>query len=270
MRQPVTASLLHGLVTGSHAEGTTRFAVAALIEDHDRILLIHAGHCWELPTDPVLPAEALTDAVCRTASRVGIDIHDVTAYLGHHDLLAGDAVARTFVFAATTRHPGPGSWRTTPYTCRWAALDDLPHNIGEDILRFVFAAPPVNVDDTGLPPRLPTALRAHSQGLLAAEAAVELLIANRSWLGHHDFLDRYVDITAGQTTDTPMATVDWHAAITALDTAALACSAGEARMLRIAASLAEGIPIDLRDALTGLDANNLDLVAQAIRHTGRH
>lgn len=40
-------------------------------------------------------------------------------------------------------------------------------------------------------------------------------------------------------------------------------------MLRIAASLADGIPLDLRDALTGLDTDNLTLVAQAILHTGR-
>ena len=31
-------------------------------------------------------------------------------------------------------------------------------------------------------------------------------------------------------------------------------------MLRLAASLADGIPVDLRDALVGLDARNADLV----------
>jgi hypothetical protein len=36
------------------------------------------------------------------------------------------------------------------------------------------------------------------------------------------------------------------------------------------ASLAEGIPVDLRDALTGLDGHNAELVCHAVKHaTGR-
>ena len=41
-------------------------------------------------------------------------------------------------------------------------------------------------------------------------------------------------------------------------------------MLRIAASMAEGIPVDLRDALGGLDATNSVLVAQALAHAAGH
>jgi phage terminase Nu1 subunit (DNA packaging protein) len=37
-------------------------------------------------------------------------------------------------------------------------------------------------------------------------------------------------------------------------------------MLKITASLADGIPVDLREALTGLDQHNLDLLVTAIRH----
>jgi len=65
-----------------------------------------------------------------------------------------------------------------------------------------------------------------------------------------------------------MAWVDWPAAVTALATGALVCSSGEARMLRIAASLAAGLPLDLGDTVTGLDTANLDLVVQAIAHAG--
>jgi hypothetical protein len=43
------------------------------------------------------------------------------------------------------------------------------------------------------------------------------------------------------------------------------CSGGEQRMLRITASLADGIPVDLRDTLTGLDDRNLQLLITAIR-----
>jgi len=42
---------------------------------------------------------------------------------------------------------------------------------------------------------------------------------------------------------------------------------GEQRILRLAASLADGIPVDLRHALTGLDDRNIQLMTTAILHT---
>ena len=63
-----------------------------------------------------------------------------------------------------------------------------------------------------------------------------------------------------------MADIDWAAAITALDTGNLPCSGGEQRMLRLAASLADGIPVNLRDALTGIDDHNINLVITAVLH----
>ncbi len=266
MRQPVTAGLLHGLVSGAHAEGYTCLAVAVLVEGDDRVLLVDAGHCWELPSGLVLPGETLDDAVCRTPTAVGIDLDRLTGYLGHHDLIDDGEAVRTFVFAATARHrafrPGP------QHPCRWAPIDDLPDDLDEDLLRFILAAPAVNAYDAGQPQRLPAALRAHARGLLAAEAAVELLIGHRVWLHRNDFVDGYVDTAPCISNHTSNACVDWPAAITALDAGALVCSSGEARMLRIAASLAQGIPVDLRDALTDLDADNLDLVIKAALHIG--
>ena len=41
-------------------------------------------------------------------------------------------------------------------------------------------------------------------------------------------------------------------------------------MLRIAACLADGIPVDLRDALTGLDARNTELVRDAVTRATGH
>ena len=41
-------------------------------------------------------------------------------------------------------------------------------------------------------------------------------------------------------------------------------------MLRLAASLGDGIPVNLRDALTGIDGHGLRLVAQAILHAAGH
>jgi hypothetical protein len=37
-------------------------------------------------------------------------------------------------------------------------------------------------------------------------------------------------------------------------------------MLRLAASLAGGIPVNLRDALTGIDDDGIQLVINAVRH----
>jgi hypothetical protein len=57
--------------------------------------------------------------------------------------------------------------------------------------------------------------------------------------------------------------------IAALD-GSLPCSGGENRMLRLAASLAAGIPVNLRDALTGIDSRGTQLVVQAVLHASGH
>ena len=63
-----------------------------------------------------------------------------------------------------------------------------------------------------------------------------------------------------------MAAVDFEAAACALEAGALPCSGGEGRVLRIAASIAAGVPVDLREAVTGLDENNAVLAAAAVLH----
>ena len=116
--------------------------------------------------------------------------------------------------------------------------------------------------------QLESALRANARGLYTAEAAVELLIAHRTWLHRADFTGRYVETAIGIVDNTPMAFVDWPAAITALDAGQLPASSGETQILHLAASLADGIPVDLRSELTGLDATNNALIVQAVRHAG--
>jgi hypothetical protein len=69
---------------------------------------------------------------------------------------------------------------------------------------------------------------------------------------------------------TAVALVDWPAAVSALDAGRLVCSATEGQMLRIAASIAEGVPVELGAALTGLDEANIVLVAEAVLHAGGH
>ena len=63
-----------------------------------------------------------------------------------------------------------------------------------------------------------------------------------------------------------MAAIDWDAAITALHAGELPCSGGERRVLQLSASLAAGIPVDLRDTVTGLDNDNTARLLVAIRH----
>jgi hypothetical protein len=113
------------------------------------------------------------------------------------------------------------------------------------------------------PDALAAGLRAHAQGLCCLEAAAELLIA-QSWLHRADFTSRFVTVHRSAGGGQPAAVIDWPAVVTALGTS-LPCSGGEQRMLKITASLAGGIPVDLRDTITGLDDRNIQLVTTAIR-----
>ena len=119
--------------------------------------------------------------------------------------------------------------------------------------------------------RLAAALRACARGLHPDEAACELIISHATWLHRGDFSDDFIH-TGISITDasTPMASIDWIAAITALDAGHLPCSGGEGRMLRIAASLAAAIPVSMRDTLVGLDTANSQIVLEAIAHATGH
>ena len=111
---------------------------------------------------------------------------------------------------------------------------------------------------------LTAALRACAAGLYPLEAGVALLISNGTFLHRDDFTSRFID--HGTSGGTPMAAIDWDAAITALHAGELPCSGGERRVLMLSASLAGGIPVDLRDAVTGLDDGNIARLVTAILH----
>lgn len=106
--------------------------------------------------------------------------------------------------------------------------------------------------------------------MFCAEAAVELLIGHRRWLLRGDFVGEFIETFESMETDRSMAFVDWPAAITAVESGAMPSSSSEVQVLRIAASLAEGIAVDLRDTLCGLDAANALLVSQAVLHAVGH
>ena len=111
---------------------------------------------------------------------------------------------------------------------------------------------------------LTAALHACAAGLYPLEAGTALLISNGAFLRRDDFAGRFID--HGTSGGTPMAAIDWDAAITALTSGDLPCSGGERRVLQLSASLAGGIPVDLRDAVTGLDDGNLARLVTAILH----
>ena len=114
------------------------------------------------------------------------------------------------------------------------------------------------------PGKLAAGLRAHAQGLYCLEAAAELLIA-KAWLYRDDFTSRFVTLHPGIGRGQQVAVIDWPAVIAALGSS-LPCSGGEQRMLRITASLADGIPVDLQDTLTSLDDENITRLVTAILH----
>lgn len=113
-------------------------------------------------------------------------------------------------------------------------------------------------------------MAAHAAGLFCDEAAVRLLTGQRRWLCREDFLDACVEAEFAAAGEVQWAFVDWPAAVAAVAAGRLPCSGNERQVLLLAASLAAGTPVDLRDALVGLDAAAAVLVAEAVLHAAGH
>ena len=110
-------------------------------------------------------------------------------------------------------------------------------------------------------------LRAWARGMLATEAAVDLLIRHDVWLRRGDFRAALVDAvddgwgTGGSIE--PMAAVEWDGVQTYLGTAVW--SRSEAAVLRLAASLAGAtLTTSLAEMTSGLDDLNAALVLDAL------
>ena len=115
------------------------------------------------------------------------------------------------------------------------------------------------------------ALRAHAAGLHPEEAGTELLIGHGGILHRDDFACFVHTGTSISDGTTLMAWIDWDAALSALHDGQIPLCGGEQRILQLAASIAEGFPVSLRDTLPGLDNRNLKLLITAIRHAaGQH
>jgi hypothetical protein len=106
-----------------------------------------------------------------------------------------------------------------------------------------------------------TGLRAWASGIYPLEAGVELLIRTSG--------GRFAG--AGQPWVQP-GRGWWWVDVTELNEANFGVlSGGEARMLRIAASLLGGAPVDLHTAIPGLDRDHVQLVLAAVAHaSGSH
>ncbi|HEV3293079.1 MAG TPA: hypothetical protein VG123_29230 [Streptosporangiaceae bacterium] len=261
----VTGTLLHDLVTGSHAEGITALGVETVIEHDDAVLLVAEpgpdfDDTWQLPGGPVLPGQTLTDALHPAAAAIGLTIDEVTGYLGHHDHPGAQATTRVFRFAVTVTDPG-AICRHAGTGHRWAEDLDCPP------VRAARLPATINTPAATDPP-LAGQLRAWARGIYPDEAGVELLVGHAVFLHRADFTSRFIT-TPASSDGTPLAVIDWPAVIAALD-GSLPCSGGENRMLRLAASLAAGIPVSLRDVLTGIDGRGTQLVLQAVLHASGH
>ena len=67
-----------------------------------------------------------------------------------------------------------------------------------------------------------------------------------------------------------LAVVDWPAVVEALDTGRLTCSPTAGQVLRVAAGIAKGFPVNLHTCLSTLDKDAVVLVTAALlRATGR-
>jgi hypothetical protein len=266
LTEAITAELVHRLVSGSHAEGITALAVQAVITHDTWALLIavdgteFGDYVWTLPGGHVLPGETLTDALYRIVSPLGLCIDEVTGYLSGHDLV--DAI-RMFRFSVTVTDPGAiCRWARHPH--RWVDVDDVAERLGSGSDRSAVRQEKMR-PILDLP--LSEALRAWARGIYPEEAGVELLIDHATFLGRRDFTDRFVQAELQADGHAAVASIDWTAAVVALESGELRCSSGEARVLRFAASLGSGSPVNLADTTAGVDRRTAGMFSRAVLHS---
>jgi len=268
-----TARLRH-LAARARADGVSCLSIAAIIEHHGRILLLARGGdgfldpTWEPPRALLFADESPLRAISRALTTASLAIDQVTGYLGYRDTAVGsDDHTRVFYISATAADPD-SVCHTAAIGHTWAFLDELPGNTApapRTLARLAVSTTATGRGHATPIPPLARSLRACAAGVYPDEAGVELLINHDVFLHRDDFTSRFVEPGTRITDGTQLAAVDWPAAISALDTD-LACSGGEQRMLRLAASLADGLPVNLRDALTGIDNRGIKLVIRAVLH----
>jgi hypothetical protein len=120
------------------------------------------------------------------------------------------------------------------------------------------------------PAELAALLAASAGGALADMAAIQLLTSHHYWLARTGFTTPFIRAGRSPLSGQALAHVRWRAAARALAAGQLPCTGSGTAILQIAGSLAAGLPVRLRDAVTGLDHANLTAVADAIMAAGGH
>jgi hypothetical protein len=117
-----------------------------------------------------------------------------------------------------------------------------------------------------------SALLRAAVGDYALEAAVLLLANGGCWLPRLQAAGLIAIALDGDAADGgPWAAVQWTDLDRALRSGRIGGSSGELRLLRTAASLADGQPVDLADLTAGVDREELSLVLAALAHAaGSH
>jgi hypothetical protein len=79
-----------------------------------------------------------------------------------------------------------------------------------------------------------------------------------------------VEFGRGMVDGSVLAAVDFEAAVEGLEAGRLPCASSEGQVLRLAASIAGGMAVDLGSALSGLDQRNAAVVAGVVLHAAGH
>jgi len=117
---------------------------------------------------------------------------------------------------------------------------------------------------------LENALLRAAVGDYALEAAV-LLLVNADWLPQLQSAGLIAIALDGDADGGPWAAVQWADLDGALRTGAITGTGGRRRLLRAAAGLADGQPVDLADLTAGVDRPELVLLLAAVAHAaGSH
>jgi 8-oxo-dGTP diphosphatase len=111
----VDDQLINQLTEQADRDGIVQLVVGAVVADEDRILLLKRpsddfmGGIFELPSGKVEPGESLDAALSReTKEETGLDLDEVTDYLGHFDYTSGSGKrSRQFNFAVKTTATEP-------------------------------------------------------------------------------------------------------------------------------------------------------------------
>ncbi len=116
-----------------------------------------------------------------------------------------------------------------------------------------------------------SALLRAAVGDYAVEAAVLLLANSGHWLPRLQAAGLIAIALDGDADGGPWAAVQWADLDGALRSGAISGSGGQLRLLRAAAGLADGQPVDLADLTAGVDRSELTLLLAALAHAaGSH